>query len=1065
MLLGATAAVGVYRVMKSEQQARVGAYRDIVRLEVSSHLQTVYRLTRGLADRSEVAAGAPHQAKLALGVALLDNGAYLSQLALADASGRVLAAYPATGAPAPAQVESWGARLSEAGGRSQWVLDDAGLRLVCWAGPAGSSGRVLVARVEMERIASTLEQIASTPRAPVAFIRDDQGRVVLVGGSLAGIEGAELHVDEAEAPGDARVSLSSTARGRMEGYAGRVSGIPGIAWDVVVLEPSAAAMSETWSALRPAIIVYVAVLVLVVAVAAVAFSWLVRPLRALEVRARAAAQGAALDPVAVDRGDEVGRLLESFNLVTMRLNRLQESTRLLAKTEKLDEVAENVARAVIHLLGACDVAVLLFGEARPDTVRVAAYHGRSSERPAVSHAAVPELLSTRDIKVIAGGLEALLDGRHAEDADDAVTLALPLRVPGGAIGLLLVSRTRERPFSAAETELVSSFSSQAGLALEKASLFERERQARAEAETLQRAAQLLVEETDLASALAKVAACEAESLGMPWSDSWLDEMRLLGDERGAQSRRMAELAAVVERRLEGSDVAGVSSGVVLLRAGEDVAVSEWLGRESLGIVLASYAAEDGRVMGLLAVGSPDASLVVDERCMRIAETISHETALALERARLYREAQERAASLETVFRISQVVSSSLKVNVVLGRVLDVVQKILNADAVMLMRWNQDKHVLDVPMARGALDQAMIDYQCRADEDLPGAVLQTQQVMLISRFDEVGTAFSRIALRRGLHSALLVPLVARGRASGVLITLGAQPAKFSRADAELLSTFASHAALAIDTAELFGREHEVSRVLQASILPTRLPEFDGLELGAAYVPAQGVARIGGDYYDIFAAPDGKAVLVIADVCGKGVEAATKTSMIRFTVRGMVAAGAGPKRVLEVLNQTVHDSGDPSDIFTIWLGMLDIDTGLLLWADGGHPPALLWRAPEHRIERLGTTGPLVGAVSGARYDERTVSLRPKDQVLLYTDGVSEARRDGRLFGDGRIRRVLRRSKGAASVTTELLAAVQRYAGGALRDDAAILAVEYLGTASFTSADVRGNSFEHKKSRSER
>jgi serine phosphatase RsbU (regulator of sigma subunit) len=1061
LLLGATAALGVYRVMKSEQQARVGAYRDILRLEAASHLQTAYRLARALADRSEVAAGAAPQAKLALGVALLDNGTYLSHLALAEASGTVIAAYPATGTPPPAVIASWSERLAAAGSRSEWLVDESGLRIVCWSGSSGSAGRVLIAQVATDRIQSTLEQIAATARSPVAFIRDGNGRIIFSAGALAGLEGADFKIEKVGDSGDARVTATSASRGRMEGYLGRVAGVPGLAWDVVVLEPSGAAMSETWSALRPAIIVYVGVLVLVVVVAATAFSWLVRPLRALESRARAAAQGAVLDPVAVDRGDEVGRLLESFNLVAMRLNRLQESARLLARTEEPREVAENVARAVIHLLGACDVAVLLVdaeGDAS-SSLRVAAYRGRSGQEGGqlleVESAALSDLSDARDARVIEGGLDALFGGERSAEADGSVTLAVPLRASGGAVGLLAVSRTRERPFSAAETELVSSFASQAALALEKARLFERERRARVEAEALQRAAQLLVEEPDLASALEKVAACQAAALGMRWSSAWLDERLREEDRQEQRAGSIADLVELVEQRLSGEDLAGLASGVFVLRSDDgDERVAAWLERQSLATALVSYAALDGHLMGMVVTGTPDRSFAVDERCMRIAETIGKEAALAVERARLFKEAQDRATSLETVFRISQVVSSSLKVNVVLSRVLDVVQKIFNADTVMLMRWNQDRRVLEVSMARGVLDQAMLDHTCRADEDLPGAVLQTQQVMLVSRLEDIATAFSRAALKRGLHSALLVPLVARGKAIGVLVTLGAQPGKFGKADADLLSTFASHAALAIDTAELFGREHDVSHVLQSSILPARLPRFAGLELGAAYVPAEGIARIGGDYYDVFAAPDGRVAVVIADVCGKGVEAATKTSMIRFTVRGMVAAGAGPKQILEALNETVHASGDPNDIFTIWLGMLDLQTGTLSWADGGHPPALLWRPSERSIVRLDTTGPLVGAVSGAQYDEASVALRSGDQVLLYTDGVSEARRNGRLFGEGRIRRVLRRSKGAESLPEELLGAVQRYTGGALRDDAAILAVGYGGAGSFTAAQARGN-----------
>lgn len=1063
MLLGITAAFGVYSVVSNEQQARIGAYRDVLALEVSSHLQTTYRITRALAERDDVRHGSPRQARLALGVALLDNGPYLQHLTLAEASGTVVASYPASGGPSPAKIQAWSAKLRETGGRSAWVFDGSTLWIVVEVPAAGTDARVLVAAVQKERIQTTLDQIAATPRSPIVFIRESGGTVVLVGGPVPAQGLQSVRVEGEDRDGGQRVALSTRSAGSYRGLTGNVTGVPGLDWEVVVLEPAGAALRETLGALRPAIAAYVALMVLAVIIAIVAFSWLVRPLRALESRARAAAQGAVLEPVAVDRGDEVGRLLESFNLVTMRLNRLQEATRLLAETDEPEAVADKVVRSVIHLIGLCDPAVYLVESDGSRAVRLRLAAARGAEEPAVGSvvtldpAESDELLGPGEARTIRQGFGERLSPRGVARAAHEVTLAVPLRAARGAmVGVLTVTRTSGRPFTAAEVDLLGSFAAQAALAIEKARSFEQQRAAREEAEALQRAAQLLFEEADLPRALDEVAACAAEALGMPWRVAWLDVVRVLGREGSASSHAVSSLVSILEDKPDAA-VEGVeasSAVMVLTEDAEDPAVAAWLARESIRTAVVAYAKLGGRVTGLVCVGTAEPGRTAGERDLRVAETLGRQMALALERARLFREAQERAASLETMFRVSQAVSSSLQVNVVLGRVLDVVQKILNADAVVLMRWDPDKKQLVVPMARGVLDRAMLDQRFAPGEDLPGAVLQTQQSMLLSKMDRVGGAFARAAMKVGLRSALLVPLVARGRAIGVLATLGRRSDAFDKADADLLSTFASHAALAIDTANLFSREHEVSRVLQSSILPTRLPKLDGVEVAAAYVPAGGAAQIGGDYYDAFRAPDGRVVFVIADVCGKGVEAATKTSMIRFTVRGMVAAGSRPSAILEALNRMVVDSGNPNDIFTIWLGMLDVRTGVLSWADGGHPPGLLLRGASRDIVRLGTTGPLVGALRDARYDERTVVMAAGDCLLLYTDGVSETRRDGKLFGEGRIRRVLRHEPDIVSVPDAVLAALERFSGGELRDDVAILAACYTG-AGFEAASELGMS----------
>jgi sigma-B regulation protein RsbU (phosphoserine phosphatase) len=222
---------------------------------------------------------------------------------------------------------------------------------------------------------------------------------------------------------------------------------------------------------------------------------------------------------------------------------------------------------------------------------------------------------------------------------------------------------------------------------------------------------------------------------------------------------------------------------------------------------------------------------------------------------------------------------------------------------------------------------------------------------------------------------------------------------------------------------------------------RLPRIRGIEASSVYLPAGTDADIGGDYYDLFTAPDGRVVVSIGDVCGKGVLAATKTSMIRYALRGMVVAGLEPARVLAELNTMLLEAGDATSIVTLWLGYIDTTTGRLLYADGGHPPGLLRRSSDARIERLATTGALLGAVPGITWTQLEVPIEDGATLLLYTDGVTEARSGDRFFGEGRVRRALRAGGSPASVAQRLLSQVQRFASGELRDDAAILAVAYV------------------------
>jgi sigma-B regulation protein RsbU (phosphoserine phosphatase) len=238
--------------------------------------------------------------------------------------------------------------------------------------------------------------------------------------------------------------------------------------------------------------------------------------------------------------------------------------------------------------------------------------------------------------------------------------------------------------------------------------------------------------------------------------------------------------------------------------------------------------------------------------------------------------------------------------------------------------------------------------------------------------------------------------------------------------------------------MYSREHEVASILQSSILPGELPEFDEIESASAYEPAGADVEIGGDYYDLFRGQDRCIWFAIADVCGKGVVAATKTSMIKYSVRSLVAAGLRPARVLSEVNRMVVGGGDTSDIVTLWVGRYDPAINELVWASGGHPPAALVRSDPAAVEWLVPTGPLLGAIPDAVFDELAVSVSAGDLVVLYTDGVTEARNGNVFFGEDRVRDTVLASGTPREVVRRLLTAVRRFGRGDLRDDVALLAI---------------------------
>jgi sigma-B regulation protein RsbU (phosphoserine phosphatase) len=145
----------------------------------------------------------------------------------------------------------------------------------------------------------------------------------------------------------------------------------------------------------------------------------------------------------------------------------------------------------------------------------------------------------------------------------------------------------------------------------------------------------------------------------------------------------------------------------------------------------------------------------------------------------------------------------------------------------------------------------------------------------------------------------------------------------------------------------------------------------------------------------------------------------------------------------INGMIVEGGDPADIVTLWLGVLDTRSGALVWANGGHPPALLLESQDGgSIRRLGTTGALLGAVAAAEYLEERMTIPRGGTLLLYTDGVTEARNPTGFFGEGRVRRALRKGGSVQQITERLLLAVERFSQTGIRDDVAILALSMTG-----------------------
>jgi sigma-B regulation protein RsbU (phosphoserine phosphatase) len=232
---------------------------------------------------------------------------------------------------------------------------------------------------------------------------------------------------------------------------------------------------------------------------------------------------------------------------------------------------------------------------------------------------------------------------------------------------------------------------------------------------------------------------------------------------------------------------------------------------------------------------------------------------------------------------------------------------------------------------------------------------------------------------------------------------------------------------------------LAATLQDTLIPPTPPVIPGLDIAARYRAAGDGTEVGGDFYDVFQLADDDWAVTIGDVCGKGVEAAVVTALVRHTLRAEVVRRASPSEALTALNDVLLARG--SERFcTVLLMRLHRVNGSwrVTVSSGGHPPPVLHRSSETHL-LAAAPGSLIGVLADPELRDDDVVLQPGDAVVTYTDGVTEARRGPELYGDRRLLALLATTFPTAEATADaVLDEVLRFQNGVPRDDIAVVAM---------------------------
>ena len=472
-------------------------------------------------------------------------------------------------------------------------------------------------------------------------------------------------------------------------------------------------------------------------------------------------------------------------------------------------------------------------------------------------------------------------------------------------------------------------------------------------------------------------------------------------------------------------------------------------RSALGVPLHVH----GESIGLL-VAYPGVRTLA-ESDISLLSSLAAQLAVAVQNARLHERSKELGEALGKVleserqtsrqvnalYEISRSFAQSLSLDTTLDAVTETIVGVLNVDAA----------VIRVPDERGEqfVPRSVHVAESRLAAPVRAILGHSQPRPARSR----GTVVldTRVARRLGAAHALLIPFLEKGSTAALLpistatellaelTILSLDPAAPINEETLVTArTISQQAALAIDNARLYQQQKQFAETMQQSLLPRERPDVAGLEVGTVYESAAQV-DVGGDVFDFLELADGRLAVVLGDVTGHGIDATADMAMAKFVFRSLAREHSEPSQFLAHANDVVVGEIAVGKFITMVYLAVD-PNGTVVCASAGHPEPRRVLA-DGTVEPLSCGGLALGVDAGQTYEQISAELPVGAAVVLYTDGVIEARRQRELFGTERLDLLLSKhaSRPAQEIADAVVKECRAFAGGDLGDDCAIVVIK--------------------------
>ncbi|HXO07988.1 MAG TPA: SpoIIE family protein phosphatase [Solirubrobacteraceae bacterium] len=368
------------------------------------------------------------------------------------------------------------------------------------------------------------------------------------------------------------------------------------------------------------------------------------------------------------------------------------------------------------------------------------------------------------------------------------------------------------------------------------------------------------------------------------------------------------------------------------------------------------------------------------------------------------EAEAVARTVRTLQILSDTALAHLDLDGLASELLDRAGTLFQADSAALLLRDENAPSLYLQSSRGGPLPARAHEKVMLDHGTLGELAAQRRAALLrgSELALLQPPGSKDSDRQAIAALLAVPLIAGDQLLGLLLLGSGSDDRFDAGDLELLTLAADRMAIAFDHVQRFSQGRQLVETLQRSLLPDRLPRHPRLELAARYLPSGLAPQIGGDWYDAIELDRERTAVMIGDVVGHGVRAATTMSELRNALRAFAVEGHTPKEALALLDRVVHATLGPGMIATVLFVIIDAAEGIVTLAGAGHPPPAL-RDVEHRVRFLETEHtPPLGVDEHTSPDEAQYPIRSGETLLLFTDGLVERRRESIAIGYERLQR---------------------------------------------------------------